>query len=69
MTGELKMTFKGMEDLTVPAGTYKVIRIDITSNDLKINYKQAMGLSSSITPLEISIDASYQMFVEYGTMR
>ena len=69
MTGELKMTFRGVEDLTVPAGTYKVFRIDITSENLKINYNPTAGLSNITLPTTMNIDVSYQMFMEYGTMR
>lgn len=69
ITGELKMTFKGTENLTVPAGTYKVFRVDITSDNLTFNYIPVTGRSSAATPRAINIDVSYQMFIEYGTMR
>lgn len=71
ITGELKMTFKGIQDLTVPAGTYKVFRIDITSNDLKMNYQSPLTSLSNFTPANISIgmDMNYQIYIEYGTMR
>ncbi len=71
ITGGLKMTFKGIEDLTVPAGTYKVFRIDITSNDLKLNYQSPLsGLSNfSAANITISMDLNYQIYMEYGTMR
>ena len=35
-TGDLTMKFGGVEDLTVPAGTYRVFRLDIASNNLKM---------------------------------
>jgi hypothetical protein len=71
ITGGLKMTFKGIEDLTVPAGTYKVFRIDITSNDLKMNYQSPLSGLSNFTPanITISMDMNYQIYIEYGTMR
>ncbi len=71
VTGELKMTFKGTEDLTVPAGTYKVFRIDITSNNLKMNYRTPLSGLSNFTPANITIgmNVSYQIYIEYGTMR
>jgi hypothetical protein len=71
ITGDLKMTFKGIEDLTVPAGTYKVFRIDITGNDLKMNYQSPLRGLSNFTPLNITIgmDMNYQIYMEYGTMR
>jgi hypothetical protein len=71
ITGSLKMTFKGIEDLTVPAGTYKVFRIDITSNDLRMNYQSPLSGLSNFTPanITISMDMNYQIYIEYGTMR
>jgi hypothetical protein len=71
ITGGLKMTFKGIQDLTVPAGTYKVFRIDITSNDLKMNYQSPLSGLSNFTPANITIgmDMNYQIYIEYGTMR
>ncbi len=71
ITGGLKMTFKGIQDLTVPAGTYKVFRIDITSNDLRMNYHSPLSGMSNFTPanITISMDMNYQIYMEYGTMR
>jgi hypothetical protein len=71
ITGDLKMTFKGIQDLTVPAGTYKVFRIDITSNDLRMNYQSPLSGLSNFTPanITISMDMNYQIYMEYGTMR
>lgn len=36
-TGEVKMTFMGFQDLTVPAGTFRVMRVDIESGPLSLN--------------------------------
>ena len=71
VTGDLKMTFKGFEDLTVPAGTYKVFRIDITSNNLKMEYKSPLSSDINFTAANISIsmNLNYQVYLEYGTMR
>ena len=71
ITGDLKMTFKGIEDLTVPAGMYKVFRIDITGNDLRMNYQSPLsGLSNfALANITIGMDLNYQIYIEYGTMR
>jgi hypothetical protein len=71
ISGSLTMTFKGIQDLTVPAGTYKVFRIDITSNDLKMNYQLPLNGVGSFIPSNISIgmNMNYQIYIEYGTMR
>ena len=61
ITGDLTITFKGIEDLTTPAGTYKVFRIDITSNNV------SMHLPSS--NISSNIDINYKTYLEYGTLR
>jgi hypothetical protein len=70
-TGDLTMTFGGIQDLTVPAGTYKVFRIDIASNNLQMTLNAPTGTSN--TPLQgsLSMDLGInsQMYIEYGTMR
>ena len=69
VTGDLTMTFKGIEDLTVPAGTYKVFRIDITSNDVSMSYNPSTTLSGLNLPTKIKMDLNYQIYMEYGTLR
>jgi hypothetical protein len=71
ITGDLTMTFKGVQDLTVPAGTYKVFRIDITSNNLQMNYHLPLSGLSNFTPSNITMnmDMNYQVYIEYDTMR
>jgi hypothetical protein len=71
ITGDLTMTFKGIQDHTVPAGTYKVFRIDITSNNLQMNYKSLLSNANNFLPANISINSemNYQIYIEYGTMR
>ncbi len=71
ITGDLTMKFGGIEDLAVPAGTYRVFRIDITSNNLKMNMKPPAGSSSlsQLTSLSMDIDIAFQIYMEYGTLR
>ncbi len=68
MTGELMMTFKGFQDLTVPAGTYRVFRVDLTSHDLTmhINSPQNAGINLAITA---NMNINGQMYMESGTLR
>ena len=72
-TGNLTMKFGGVEDLTVPAGTYKVFRIEIASNNLKITLNPSVADSSITIPTSLSmsmnLDLNYQVYLEYGTMR
>lgn len=66
-TGDLIMTFKGVQDLTVPAGTYRVFRIDISCNNLQMNFHPQVG-NFDFTPIDIT-NFNYQIYIEYGTMR
>jgi hypothetical protein len=69
MTGGLTMTFRGIEDITVPAGTYKVFRIDIKSHDLSMSYNPSMTTMGMNLTSKTDIDLSYQIYMEYGTLR
>lgn len=37
LTGEVTLTFAGIENITVPSGTYRVMRIEATSNNLVLH--------------------------------
>jgi hypothetical protein len=69
VTGGLTMTFKGIEDLTVPAGTYRVFRIDITSHDLSMSYNPSMTTAGMNLSSKMDMDVNFQMYMEYGTLR
>ena len=71
LTGDLTMTFKGLQDLKVPAGTYKVFRIDLSCNNLKMNYQSPLSNFTNIVQFDINMNAdiNYQIYIEYGTMR
>jgi hypothetical protein len=68
VTGDLTMTFRGIEDLTVPAGTYKVFRIDLTSNNVSMNYGSSMA-AAGLSSASMNLDINHQMYMEYGTLR
>ncbi len=71
VTGGLTLTFKGIEDLKVPAGTFKVFRVDLTSDNLQMDLSQLaenLGGSSIVSGIT-KIDINYQIYIEYGTMR
>lgn len=68
VTGDVTLTFKGIEDITVPAGTYKVFRVDMTSNNLHMEYNPAVSLSRDLLAT-LNLNLNYQVYLEYGTMR
>ena len=57
--GNLTITFKAIQDLTVPAGNFKVFRIDFSTNTLRTQ--------SSL--LNINLDVTGQSYLEYGTSK
>jgi hypothetical protein len=65
------MTFGGIQDLTVPAGTYRVFRIDIASNKLQMTLNTSAGTSNPAVQgsLSMNLGVNYQIYIEYGTMR
>lgn len=68
ISGGLTLTFKGFQDLTVPAGTFKVFRVDISSNDLTMTMNSP-ALQSSGYNMGITANLNFQLYYEYGTMR
>jgi hypothetical protein len=58
-TENLTVTFKAIQDLTVPAGTFKVFAIDFST----ITQASSSSLSS------VNIDFTGQSFLEYGTCK
>jgi len=59
--GDLTITFEGIEDITVPAGTYKVVKVSITTDSIQMELPSA-NMSSNT-------DLNYTILMEYGTMR
>ncbi len=68
ISGSITLTFKGFQNLNVPAGTYKVFRVDITSNDLSLTMNTT-SLGALGSNLRMTANLNYQLYFEYGTMR
>jgi len=62
-TGELTITFSGIEEITVPAGTYRVIKVDMTSQNVR------MVVENSPVNASKTVDVVYEVYLEYGTLR
>jgi hypothetical protein len=71
ITGDLTVTFNSPEDLSVPAGTYHVFKIDLKSNNLKMTLTLPDSNYSLISPnsLTMELELNAHMYLEYGTMR
>jgi len=72
--GMLTLTFGAIQEIKVPAGEYKVFRIDVSSSNLN-SYVKIPGTSSlpgspgAATISNIVMSISGQMYLEYGTCR
>jgi hypothetical protein len=72
VTGDLTVTFGEIEELTTPAGTYRVFKIDMTSNNIQITLNTPPTANSSpYIPTDITMNSemNYQVYLEYGTLR
>jgi hypothetical protein len=74
VSGDLVLTFKGFQDLTVAAGTFKVFEVDLTSRNLAMTVEipsNSENSTFSIMPssMTMGIDLNYKMYFEYNTMR
>lgn len=67
LQGNLTLTFNGLEDLTVPAGTYKVYKVSISSDNLTTQNLVPEGLSNQ--NIEVRMSVNGQTYVEYNTGR
>jgi hypothetical protein len=68
--GSIQLTFSGVQDLTVPAGTYKVFRIDMTITGIDFDFGAlASSYSTDIPSMSMTSNMYSQTYLEYGTMR
>ena len=65
LTGEVTLTFAGLQDITVPAGTYKTMRIEITSNTLSLHSDNSI----IVTPKGMTLQLNGTSYIEQGTCR
>lgn len=66
LTGEVTLTFAEMQDLTVPAGTFKTMRIEVTSNTLSLH---SDGSSIIKIPNGMTLQLNGTSYIEQGTCR
>lgn len=68
VTGEMTITFGGIQNITVPAGTYEVFKVDTVSN-LTMSIKYPTSGNYTNPPFKINMVISGQTYIEYGTCR
>ena len=66
LTGEVTLTFAELQDLTVPAGTFKTMRIEVTSNTLSLH---SDGSSIIKIPNGMTLQLNGTSYIEQGTCR
>jgi hypothetical protein len=69
MHGNLTVKFGGIQDITVPAGTYEVFKIDFSSNNLSMSFNFPPNATSTNIPTTINMSISGQKYLEYKTCR
>ncbi len=68
VTGTLNVKFAAIEDLTVPAGTFRVFRLDYTA-DYTTHANLQGGIISINLPEPVPGQITGQTYLEYGTCR
>jgi hypothetical protein len=66
LTGEVTLTFAGFQDLTVQAGTYKTMRIEVASNVLQAH---SDGTTHITYPDGMTLQMNGTSYIEQGTCR
>ena len=69
ISGTLRVKFGEPEEITVPAGTYNVFRVDFSSEDLSINYDFPAEVVGEDLSSSISINITGYQYLEYGTCK
>jgi len=70
LTGEMTLKFTAIQDLTVPAGTFKTFRIDISTSNLTMHYD-----ADYLKSIDLSLNGNYTLqmtgttYLEQGTCR
>ena len=65
LTGEVTLTFAELQDLSVPAGTFKTMRIEVTSNTLSLHSDNSI----IVTPKSMTLQLNGTSYIEQGTCR
>lgn len=68
ITGEMTITFGGIQNIMVPAGTYEVFKVDTVSN-LTMSIKLPTSGNYTSPPFTVNMTISGRTYIEYGTCR
>ena len=65
MTGTLTLTFGGIQEITVPSGTYAVSKIDASGTDIVMT----INISGVNMNVSRTLNMNQQIYIEYGTCK
>lgn len=69
LTGEITLKFLAIQEITVPAGTYKVFVVELSSNNLKMHISPDNGIISTSALDNSIIELNGRTYLEVGTCR
>lgn len=69
LTGEITLKFSDIQEITVPAGTYKVFMVELSSNNLKMHISPDNDLISASTLDNSILQLNGRTYLEVGTCR
>ena len=70
LTGELTLTIRGVQEVTVPAGTFNCVRIEVSSNILNLHADPNYLNAIHIAPFSKStVQMNGTTYLEQGTFR
>ena len=69
LTGEITLKFSSIQEITVPAGTYKVFVVELLSSNLIMHISPDNGVISASTLDNSILDLNGRTYLEVGTCR
>ena len=69
LTGEITLKFSGIQEITVPAGTYKVFVVELSSSNLIMHISPDNGIISASTLDNSILQLNGRTYLEVGTCR
>ncbi len=69
LTGEITLKFSSIQEITVPAGTYQVFVVELSSKDLTMHISPDNGVISASTLDNSILQLNGRTYLEVGTCR
>jgi hypothetical protein len=69
VTGNLTLKFLNIQEITVPAGTYKTFKVEVSSSNMIMHISPDNGIISGSMLDNANLQLSGKTYLEYGTCR